>query len=205
RLYRAHAYSPDGGAFTCDAISWQTVYYNLWRHQVQSVRSGDVTWQIEHLQGVVAHDFSLGMRTEIEIVHFLDGALGVDHPPVRAEHELVLPERVGEMHGRSAPVLGRIGVAGHVDILVLGRDRDHFFSPRVAQMNADDGQFREVDGDAVKRHRLGNGRQTIVRAIDEAVPHLHHDRNAQLSAARVIWVVDRSIRCLAKPVRIKMR
>jgi hypothetical protein len=45
----------------------------------------------------------------------------------------------------------------------------------------------------------------IVRAIDQAMADLHHDRNAEFGAARVVGIVDRRIRRLAEPVRVEMR
>ena len=72
-------------------------------------------------------------------------------------------------------------------------------------MDAEQLQLGEVDRHLVEADRPADARQPAVALIDEIVPDLHHDRNVELAALRVIGIILRVIRREAEPVRIKMR
>ena len=53
-------------------------------------------------------------------------------------------------------------------------------------MDADQRQFGKVDRDAIERNRAADARQPAVALVDQTVADLHHDRNVEFGAARVV-------------------
>src|SRR3954471_23772726 len=133
-------------------------------------------------------------------MHLAHRSLRIDYPPVRSKQKFILAERICKMYGRRAPMFRRIGVTAHEDIPVFCRDTDHLLGPGIAEMYADNRQLRKVYRDPIERDWACHRREAAVRAIDQTMANLHHDRNPELGTARVIGVINGRVGRLAEPM-----
>ena len=125
---------------------------------------------------------------------FLDQRLHgqAERLPRQADHDLVLQQRVAELHELFPARTGHAEIARMVrgsvgvEVRVPAQQRDHLVDPGPAAEGGDDAQLREVHGDLVQMARMAKVVWPVVGVVHVGVDA---HRDVQLHAFRVERVV----------------